>query len=116
MSKLTLSDYEDAMYSQSACNLSAIAHSLTDVLGRIRQEVHGTDAVNKHPIVRLYVEQMAHLSGAGVGDLASYHLAYAHVNQRIDELKREAEERERAELDTIAKLRAKQRQLAAISR
>lgn len=102
MSGLTLRDWEDAEHSQAACNLSGLAHSLTDVLGRIRQERHinGTEGVNKHPIVRLYVEQMLYLCGGGCGDADSYSEATKWVRLAIkaekDEAAAQAEREEEA--------------------
>jgi len=61
-------EYEMALLSQSACNLSGLAHSLSKVMELIWEEAgekgQGTDYVNNHPIVRLYVEQMSFLCRA----------------------------------------------------
>lgn len=68
-SRLTPHDYQLAIHSQSACNLSGIVHSFSEVISRIWNEARalgeGTDFVNRHPISRLFAEQIAHLSGAG---------------------------------------------------
>jgi hypothetical protein len=60
--------YELALLSQSACNLSGLAHSLAYAVELIWQEANeqgqGTDYVNNHPIVRLYLEQMSFLCRA----------------------------------------------------
>lgn len=57
--------YEMALLSQSACNLSGLVHSLAYAVELIWEEARaqgqGTDYVNSHPIVRLYVEQMTFL-------------------------------------------------------
>ena len=54
--------YEMALLSQGACNLSGLAHSLAEAMELIWEEAgengQGTDYVNTHPIVRLYLEQM----------------------------------------------------------
>jgi len=67
MPDLTPADYQKAIDSQSACNLSALAHALSEVMPRIWTSVSrakgGTDDVNTHPIVVLYVVQLAHLAG-----------------------------------------------------
>lgn len=59
--------YEMALFSQSACNLSGIAHSLADFTEAIWNEARangrGTDYVNTHPICRLFAEQIIFLSG-----------------------------------------------------
>ena len=61
-------EYEMALLSQSACNLSGLVHSLSQAMGLIWEEAteqgKGTDYVNSHPIVRLYVEQMSFLCRA----------------------------------------------------
>ena len=83
MSHLTRKDWQFALYAQSACNASGIIHGLSDVVSRVwdeaRERGQGTDWVNHHAIVRLYVEQLIHLSGAGFGDTDSYSRAYAEV-------------------------------------
>jgi hypothetical protein len=61
-------EYEMALLSQGACNLSGLAHSLSQAMQLIWEEAteqgQGTDYVNNHPIVRLYVEQMSFLCRA----------------------------------------------------
>jgi hypothetical protein len=60
--------YEMALLSQGACNLSGLVHSLAEAIELIWHEANeqgkGTDYVNTHPIVRLYVEQMSFLCRA----------------------------------------------------
>jgi hypothetical protein len=57
-----------ALLSQGACNLSGLVHSLSQAMELIWEEAteqgQGTDYVNNHPIVRLYVEQMSFLCRA----------------------------------------------------
>lgn len=64
---LTERDYQDAVFSQTACNLSGIVFAFARVMQKICNEAerdgHGTDWRNSHPIARLYAEQIAHLSG-----------------------------------------------------
>ena len=66
MSHLEPRDYDEALLSQGACNLSGIVHSLSRVMDKIWKEARelgkGTDWVNNHPICRLYAEQISHLS------------------------------------------------------
>lgn len=88
ISKLT---WRQALDSQSACNLSGLAHFLVRVLDELRANgINGTDDLNTHPIVKLVVAQMAHLSfggfdcGAGDSWLRAYQLAEAET-QRPDE-------------------------------
>ena len=81
---LTRKDYQNALDVQSACNLSGVVKSFADVMGRIFDEGHsgkkGTDWINTHSICRLYAEQIAHLSGAGMAsDCESYQIAYRNV-------------------------------------
>ncbi|MGD0627401.1 MAG: hypothetical protein ABSB32_22205 [Thermodesulfobacteriota bacterium] len=61
-------EYEMALLSQGACNLSGLVHSLSAAMELIweeaREQGQGTDYVNNHPIVRLYVEQMSFLCRA----------------------------------------------------
>jgi hypothetical protein len=68
--RLTPHDYQSALDAQMACNLSGIVHSFSSVMTRIWAEARalgkGTGWVNAHPIARLYAEQIAHLSGAGI--------------------------------------------------
>jgi len=88
MSAITKHDYQGAMDSQSACNASGLIHSLADVTERIWKEARikgeGTDFVNTHPIVVLYVTQLAHLSGAR-GRLDPARDAYAVAYQECEQ-------------------------------
>jgi hypothetical protein len=65
-------DYKRALESQSACNLSGIVHTFSEVLSKIWVEANarglGTDWVNQHPISVLYSTQIASLSGASTMD------------------------------------------------
>lgn len=55
--------WEQGLHSQSACNLSGLAHWLVRLLDELRAEgINSTDALNTHPLVRLAVAQMAYLS------------------------------------------------------
>ncbi len=60
--------YEMSLLSQGACNLSGLAYSLAEAMELIwmeaREQEQGTDYVNSHPIVRLYLEQMSFLCRA----------------------------------------------------
>ncbi|MHC4434967.1 MAG: hypothetical protein ACYTBS_24275 [Planctomycetota bacterium] len=74
--QLTVWDYEKALFSQSACNLSGLVHALSEVVDRIWVEARlrgeGTEYVNNHPIVRLYVEQLQHLCKTSYADAHSF--------------------------------------------
>jgi len=74
--------WQQALDSQSACNLSGLAHYLPKLLDELRaSNVNGTSALNTHPLVRLIVAQMAYLAygtfDCGAGNLwqRAYHLA-----------------------------------------
>lgn len=61
---LTRADYDSAILAQSACNLGALVSRLHLILQKMRAEVpYGTTKQAEHPIVRMYVEQLMHLSG-----------------------------------------------------
>jgi len=71
--------WQQGLDSQSACNLSGLAHFLPRLLDELRESgVNGTNALNTHPLVRLIVAQMAYLAygtfDCGAGDL--WHRAY----------------------------------------
>lgn len=59
-------DYEMAIFSQSACNLSGIVFEFARVMEKICEESnrdgHGTEWKNTHEIARLYSEQIRHLT------------------------------------------------------
>lgn len=74
--------WEHGLHSQSACNLSGLAHFLVRLLDELRANgIQGTNALNSHPLVRLVVAQMAHLAygtfdcGAGNKWQRAYQLA-----------------------------------------
>jgi hypothetical protein len=86
--------WNDAINVQSACNLSGVAHSLSRAVAAIWDEAHaqgkGTQWVNQHPIVVLYVAQLAALSGvAPIADLDAYNKAYTAVRDELDRLSKE---------------------------
>jgi hypothetical protein len=55
--------WEQALHSQSACNLSGLAHWLVRLLDELRTNgINSTDDLSQHPLVRLVVAQMAHLA------------------------------------------------------
>jgi hypothetical protein len=74
-------EYKMALLSQGACNLSGLAHSLSKAMEMIweeaREQGEGTDYVNNHPIVRLYMEQMSFLCRA------DYSESYRVCNERL---------------------------------
>lgn len=58
--------YRDALGVQNAANLSGLARSLYEatlkIWGEAREEGQGTEYVNKHPVVKLMLHQMAYLA------------------------------------------------------
>lgn len=87
----TPEDFADAIAVQNACNLSGVVFSFSRVMQRICNEAsakgHGTEWKNRHPIVRMYAEQIAHLSGAGMpsDEGCSYSKAHAECDARSKE-------------------------------
>lgn len=72
-------EYQFALDSQMACNSSGLIKHLAGALDHIWEEARakgqGTDYVNKHPIVVLYLEQLCHLSGVTLSHPA-YDMSY----------------------------------------
>jgi hypothetical protein len=69
--------YLDALYIQSASNLSGIVHSLSRAMDTIRLDAHNRAiAHEKHPICRLYLEQFCWLIAGGMGPDNEYSKAY----------------------------------------
>jgi len=74
--------WQHGLHSQTACNLSGLAHFLVRLLGELRANgISNTDDLNTHPLVRLVVAQMAFLAygtfdcGAGNHWQRAYQLA-----------------------------------------
>ena len=67
---LTLNQWQMVDMSQTACNLSGIVHSLSNMMTALWQaeeaKTGGTEWVNKHPAVRLFLEQLAFLNGQSI--------------------------------------------------
>ena len=59
----------EALLTQGACNAGGLIHSLQRAVTRLQEQMHaegrGTEWLNRHPVLVLYVTQLAHLSGAG---------------------------------------------------
>lgn len=80
--------WQQALDSQSASNLSGLAHFLVRVLDELRASgITNTDDLNTHAIVRLVVAQMAHLAyggfdcGAGDSWMRAYELVEAEAGK-----------------------------------
>jgi hypothetical protein len=87
---LSKNHFQNAIDAQSAVNLSGITQSLSNTMPHIWEEAraagHGTEWVNKHPICRLYAEQICFLSGGGgTIDGDSYRVAYNQVEEILNQ-------------------------------
>jgi hypothetical protein len=84
--------YRNALDVQSASNLSGVVLQFARDMVRINAEVRadggGTEQVNRHPVCRLYAEQIAWLTGTGC---CSDHATYSKAH---DACRRKAEEEE----------------------
>lgn len=65
---LTPKDYQDALFVQSACNLSGVAKAFAAITTQLWAEANaqggkGTEWVNQHPISILFCHQMVFLTG-----------------------------------------------------
>lgn len=73
-----------ALDSQSACNASALIHSLAryvdEIWAEARAQNKGTEYVNRHPLVVMFTAQLAHLSGCGMVSQETYGAAYNACN------------------------------------
>lgn len=58
----------EALLTQGACNAGGLVHSLHRAVERLQEQMHtegrGTEWLNRHPILVLYVTQLAHLCGS----------------------------------------------------
>ena len=75
---------------QSASNLSGVVLQFARDMERINEEVRanggGTEQVNKHPVCRLYAEQIAWLTGAGrCGNPDTYRPAHDACQRKVEE-------------------------------
>jgi hypothetical protein len=61
--------HRTALEVQDASNLSGVvyqfARDMEVICEEVRQNGGGTNAINRHPVCRMYAEQIAWLSGAG---------------------------------------------------
>jgi len=82
--------YQNALDIMTASNLSGIVLQFARDMRKINEEVRAqggrTGAVNRHPVCRLYAEQIAWLAGAGS---CSSHRSYLRA---YDECERKAQE------------------------
>lgn len=91
--KAMQSAWNDALIVQSACNLSGVVFSFAWHMHTLceegRRQGQGTDWRNTHPIVRMFVTQLLHLSFGESVDVQKYHEAYEAACQHADERTRE---------------------------
>jgi hypothetical protein len=84
--------YKDAILTQDAVNASGLVKSLAVVVDEIwkeaREQGKGTDYVNRHPIMVLYITQLMHLAGMGPSDMDSYANAFEKVSKHAAHEKR----------------------------
>ena len=85
-----MSIYRNALDIQSASNLSGIVFQFARDMEQINAEVRanggGTEQVNKHPVCRLYAEQIAWLTGAGsCSSHATYVRAHDACQRKVEE-------------------------------
>jgi hypothetical protein len=65
---LSPSDYQDALFSQYAANLAGLARSFAEMVVKVRAEYGDWGTAARHPILALYMTQMAHLTGMVLDD------------------------------------------------
>lgn len=79
----TPTDYQTALDSQGACNLSGLVFEFARLMEKICTEARASNRdthwKNTHPICRLFAEQIMHLTGS---DAQSYAAAYEHCQER----------------------------------
>lgn len=90
---LTPNDYRMAMDSQSAVNGGALVKSLASVVPKLWEESmtvgnpRGTDFVNQHPIMVLYLTQLVFLAGGSakwdIPPHYRYYEAHSFVERRM---------------------------------
>ena len=83
MPLLTKHHYQDALLVQSACNLSGVVISLSELMPFIRGECNSTTEVNEHPIVQMFVAQLLWLSYGQSTNQEKYDVAYEHCKQKV---------------------------------
>jgi hypothetical protein len=85
-----MSIYRNALDAQSACNLSGVvlqfARDMQEVNEEVRANGGGTEEVNRHPVCRLYAEQIAWLTGGGgCNNPDTYTQAYDGCQRKVEE-------------------------------
>jgi len=79
---------QQALDVQDACNLSGVAKALGRAMDVLWAEAHarneGTDWVNQHPIVTLYLDKLAHLNRTQGENTMKVMHAYDAVHKIIE--------------------------------
>lgn len=84
--------YRTALYvvDPGASNASGMIRSMNRCLDYIWAEARdcgqGTDYVNKHPVITLFLSQLAQVNGVGPIDFAAFNHAYDRCVERLNEL------------------------------
>jgi len=92
--------YKDAVLVQSAVNCSGIVHSMSRMMDELWKEPgaeQGTDWVNRHPLVVLYVAQLTYLSNKWFDCGARYEVAL-YICEMLSEIE---DDEERAKLELV---------------
>jgi hypothetical protein len=81
---------QTALDVQDACNLSGVVYSFSQAVTAIWDEAHmtgkGSDWVNSHPIVTLFLDKLVSLNGNIVSDVR---LSYADAYVAVERIARE---------------------------
>ena len=82
--------YRNALDVQSASNLSGVVLQFARDMKRISEEVRasggGTEQANRHPVCRLYAEQIAWLTGGGgCANPETYRTAHDACRRKVEE-------------------------------
>lgn len=82
---IAMNVYREAVFSQGASNLGGLVHGFDRVITQLQKEArengHGIDWINKHPVCVLFAEQIYHLTGGGAG----YATAHAECEAKKEE-------------------------------
>jgi hypothetical protein len=84
---------QTALDVQNAVNLSGVVHSLSRTMSTLWNEANrigeGTEWVNSHPIVRLYLDKLQSLAGSPSDLSHDYEHVKALANPKMDEQPRD---------------------------
>ena len=78
---------QQALDVQDACNLSGVVHAMSRGMEALwaeaHQHGHGTEWVNEHPIVTLFIDKLAHLNKSQQDLHGKVFAAYDRVHEAI---------------------------------